>query len=245
MQGMQVRSVQINPTGIDGDRKWALIDVESGHVMSAKRTAALLFAHASDSSVTLADGVQVAFDAEDVDAVLSRWLDREVTLRSAETSDQLVYEMTFDPPDDTAEAFEIPVPPGTFLDLGPVHLVTTATLDGCARGRPDLEWDVRRFRPNLLLDVSGPPFVEDAWAGRRVQLGTVVLEISQPTVRCALPLRAQPPVDPDGVGLPRQAELFKALESLNTEHPNHLGVYADVVVAGEVSVGDVVQLDDP
>ena len=61
----------------------------------------------------------------------------------------------------TPEYVDIPAPAGSFLDFAPVHLVTTATLEGCQAQRPDLDWDVRRFRPNLVIDVDGPPFVEN------------------------------------------------------------------------------------
>jgi uncharacterized protein YcbX len=64
----------------------------------------------------------------------------------------------------------------------------------------------------------------------------VVLGIMQPTVRCAMPLRAQP-------GLDRQPQLFTALTELNADFPNPLGVYAVVGATGSVAVGDVVGRD--
>jgi uncharacterized protein YcbX len=126
-----------------------------------------------------------------------------------------------------------------------VHLLTTATLDGCRSARPDLDWDVRRFRPNVVVDVTGEPFVEDTWAGRELQLGEVVLRITQPTVRCAMPLRAQPPhdSDPSSAALARQPELHDALVELNASFPNHLGVYAEVVTPGTIGVGDPVSVE--
>lgn len=45
------------------------------------------------------------------------------------------YEMTFDPPNDDAEYYEIPTPPGTFLDLAAAHLMSSATLAACAEAR--------------------------------------------------------------------------------------------------------------
>ena len=146
---------------------------------------------------------------------------------------QVAYEMTFDPPDDEAEYYAIDAPAGSFLDLAAVHLVCTQTLDGCRAARPDLDWDVRRFRPNVVVDVPGlEPFGDDAWTGRRLRLGSVVLEAMQPTVRCAMPLRAQP-------GLASQPSLYAALEEL---HANHLGQYLSVVEPGEVRVGDPVEV---
>ena len=136
----------------------------------------------------------------------------------------------------TPEYVDIPAPAGSFLDFAPVHLVTTATLAGCQAQRPDLDWDVRRFRPNLVIDVDGPPFVENDWGGHRLRIGAEAeLEIMGPTVRCAMPLRAQP-------GLERQAELFRAMTDLNTRFPNHLGASARVCTSGRVATGDAVTL---
>ena len=107
----------------------------------------------------------------ELDEALSVWLGTAVRLVEPRADRAVHYRMTFDPPDDDAELFDIPTPDGTFLDLAPVHLLTTATLDGVRAARPDLDWDVRRFRPNLVLDVAGAPFVENDWSGRRLALG--------------------------------------------------------------------------
>ncbi|MGH9206141.1 MAG: MOSC domain-containing protein, partial [Acidimicrobiales bacterium] len=89
--------------------------------------------------------------------------------------------------------------------------------------------DVRRFRPNLVVDAPGSsPFGEDQWCGIRLRIGSAVIEGMQPTVRCAMPLRAQP-------GLDAQPTLFKAMDSL---HANHLGIYLNVIESGEIRVGD-------
>jgi uncharacterized protein YcbX len=196
---------------------------------------ALLQGAAGDERITLPDGQVLRFDDPAIDDVLSHWLGRRVHLAHEEEAGERSYEMTFDPPNDDAEYYEIPAPPGTFLDLAPVHLVTTATLAGCAAARPDLDWDVRRFRPNLVLDVDVEPFGEQAWIGRQVAVGDVVLTVDGPTVRCAMPLRAQP-------GLEREPALFKAMSELNQELPNHLGLYCSVTEPGTVTVGDPITL---
>jgi uncharacterized protein YcbX len=244
MQGVEVDSIDVGTACIEGDRRWALVDVASGRVLSAKRTQELLQASATGDSIVLPDGTRVPLDSR-ADEVLSAWLGRPVTLRAAASSEDLSYQMTFDPPDDNAEFYDIPIPPGTFLDLSPVHLVTTATLHGCAHLRPDLDWDVRRFRPNLVLAVDGDPFLEDRWTGRQLRVGNVVLQIAQPTVRCAMPLRRQPRMGPTKPGLERQPELFQAISTLNEAAPNHLGVYADVVTTGVIHVNDEVVVFDP
>jgi len=244
MQGLAVDAVDVGSDCIDGDRRWAIVDVASGRVVSAKRTQELLLASATEECIVLPDGTEVPLDAR-ADEVLSEWLGRPVKLRVAAGSKDLSYQMTFDPPNDNADFYDIPIPPGTFLDLSPVHLVTTATLDGCARMRPDLDWDVRRFRPNLVIAIDGDPFLEDRWIGRRVRVGPVVLQIAQPTVRCAMPLRRQPGIGQTNPGLERQPELFQAISTLNQAAPNHLGVYADVVTTGVIQIDDEVVVMEP
>lgn len=238
MQGFEPAELAVNAAGVVGDRVRGLLggaDGSTGRLLSAKRTAVLLDASATDTAFTLPDGTTITFDDPTADAVLSSWLGSRVHL-AAPDSQPVSYQMTFDPPNDEAELFDIPAPTGTFLDLAPVHLVTTATLRACQAARPDLNWDVRRFRPNLLLDVDGPAFVEGQWLHRRLRVGGVVLSVDSPTVRCAMPLRAQPG------GIEREPGLFKAMNELNEMSPNHLGVYCSVVAAGSIRPGDPVTL---
>ena len=235
MQGLHVDSIEVGPDGIAQDRERALIDVSTGKLMSAKRWSKLLMAAADDDGIALPDGIRVAYSDPDVDEVLSVWLARQVALRHVDPDAQVSYEMTFDPPNDDAELFEIPTPPGSFLDLAALHLVSRQTLHANEAARPDLDWDVRRFRPNVVADIpDGVPFGEDEWCGTRLQLGAAVVEAVQPTVRCAMPLRSQP-------GLSAQPALFSALDSI---HANHLGIYLSVIATGTIRVGDRIQLLD-
>jgi MOSC domain-containing protein len=236
MQGQPRDELSITAAGLDGDRAWALIDVAANRILSAKRTGALLGARASDDAIELPDGSTIALEDPDASLVLSHWLARDVRLAKPRSGEQLAYQMTFDPPNDDAEYFDIPSPEGSFVDLAPLHLVTTATLAGCAKARTDLDWDVRRFRPNLVIDLDGEAFCENDWSGQAIQVGSqVVLDVLQPTVRCAVPLRAQP-------GLQRQRGLFTALNELNTAFPDHLGVYAGIRTPAPIRVGDPVML---
>jgi uncharacterized protein YcbX len=237
LQGEALTSAELTPAGLAGDRRYGLVDQETGRLHSAKRTSALLDGRAStdgEGRVHVEVPGHRTFTAEELalGPALDDWLGRSVTLREVWPEAELAYEMTLDPPNDDAEVFVIPAPPGSFVDLSPIHLLSTATLAGCAAHRPDLDWDVRRFRPNLVVDLDDEPFTEDTWTGRRLRIGTAELAVVQPTVRCAMPLRAQP-------GLERQRDLYAALEEL---HANHLGVYVDVVEPGTIAVGDAVEV---
>ncbi len=236
LQGSTADALVVDAAGVGGDRAHALIDPATGHLLSAKRVSALLQAAAGDERITLPDGQVLRYDDPSLDAALSAWLDRPVHLATLDEAGERSYEMTFDPPDDDAEYYEIPAPPGSFLDLAPVHVVSLATLAGCAEARPDLDWNVRRFRPNLVLDLGLPAFGEQDWVGGHVTVGDVVLAVDSPTVRCAMPLRAQPG------GIEREPQLFKAMSELNEAFPNHLGLYCSVVEPGTVTVGDTVSV---
>ncbi|MBX3283721.1 MAG: MOSC domain-containing protein [Acidimicrobiales bacterium] len=234
MQGLAEDALEVTAAGVVGDRARALVDPATGHILTAKRVEDLLFASATDDGIALPDGTVVGVDSPHVDDALSAWLGRPVHLAAGDEAGQRSFEMTFDPPNDDAEYYEIPAPPATFLDSAQVHVVNAATLRGCAAARPDLDWDVRRFRPNVLVDLGGDAFAEQAWIGGEVRVGDVVLHVEGPTVRCAMPLRAQPD------GIEREPELFEAMSELNEVHPNHLGLYCRVVSGGRVAVGDAV-----
>lgn len=242
-QGIRSSSLEVGPSGVAGDRAWGVVSADGELVLSAKRTAALLEASADDDGLTLPDGTRLSYGASGIDEALSVWLGQPVALVRASEAGPVSYEMTFDPPNDDAVVVPIPTPEGSLTDLAPIHLLTRATLEGCARARPELAWDVRRFRPNIVVAIEADPFVEDSWAGRRLRVGEAVLRIDQPTVRCALPLRAQPAVD-GAPALARQPALFHAVRELNETTPGHLGVYASVVEEGTVRDGDPVELLD-
>ena len=126
-------------------------------------------------------------------------------------------------------------PPGIFADLSPIHVLSTASLAALsADGTP---YDVRRFRPNVLVavDDTEAQFPEAAWVGGDVTLGSVALRVTNPTIRCVVPTRAQPGVELDRGLTRRLAECTDRF----------LGVYADVTTPGVVRVGDAVRVREP
>jgi uncharacterized protein YcbX len=113
-------------------------------------------------------------------------------------------------------------------------VLTTASLRAMAVLRPDLDWRVARFRPNLLVEVAGDERVEDAWVGRRCSVGEVRLEIIKPCERCVMVTRPQPG------GLDRQ---LGVLSHLSHVAERNLGVLALVARPGTVALSEPVSLD--
>ena len=62
---------------------------------------------------------------------------------------------------------------GRFSDYAALHLIATATLARLAELRPESAFDVRRFRPNMI--IASPEgdrgFVENGWVGRELAIG--------------------------------------------------------------------------
>jgi len=234
MQGEQIERGELGPAGLPFDRRWGVVDVETGKVLSAKRDGKLLLAAsrlAGDvPEVRLPDGGWTPIGDAGLDDTLSAWVGRPVAVKAADDAAPASYQMNVDATDDASPIVDLPCPPGTFFDALPVHVLSTASLRTMRQSHPEGAWDVRRFRPTMLVDLDGDVegFREDAWIGSTVQVGEAELTVVAPTVRCVMTTRAQP-------GLERDLDIVKAV---NRDHESNLGVYAIVSRPGLVAVGD-------
>ncbi|MCW2561445.1 MAG: uncharacterized protein QOD59_4781 [Mycobacterium sp.] len=124
-------------------------------------------------------------------------------------------------------------PPGKFVDLAPVHVLSQTSLAtiGAEIGS---DLDVRRFRPNVLLALDDPDdgLPESHWTGARLALGEAVLDVTMSTVRCVVPSRAQPGFEVDR----------RITKAVAVRAQRCLGVYCWVDSGGRVRVGDGVAL---
>lgn len=215
--GERLDRVDIGPVGFSGDRRWGIRDLSTGNILTARRRPEMLFAHAGliDGAlrIVLPDG-RVTCDDRD----LSDWLGRPVALEPAGAGG--TYEAPLDA-DNDADWISWTGPDDAWHDSGNsrVSMVSTATIGS---------QDVRRFRPNILLEGSG----EDGLVGRTIGVGTAVLQVRKRIERCVMVTRPQP-------GLDRDLEL---LRRINRERDGRLAVGATVLWPGSVSVGDAVQL---
>ena len=68
------------------------------------------------------------------------------------------------------------MPADRFVDLLPLLVLTTASLRAAAALQPDGDRQPRRVRPDVLIDLPGDGWVEDAWCERStIHIGTVQL----------------------------------------------------------------------
>lgn len=126
-------------------------------------------------------------------------------------------------------------PPGTYFDCYPIHIMTTSSLSTLASVGGGDDVDVRRFRPNILIDTGDAEgLLEVDWTGKQLRLGEVVIEMKTTTVRCSVPAHAQ-----RDFGSSRS--VGRALIE-NTKQ--HLGSYCNVLEGGTVNIGDQVELID-
>ena len=233
LQGERVDAVAVTPQGVVGDRHFGILDPASGTILSAKRDGRLLAARAmlagTELTISLPTGETALGLGAGVDAALSNWLGRAVHLIEATPGGRGTYEIPVDFEDDDSPLVTFDGPPGSFVDGNPVHLLTTASLRAMEGIGPGLQWDARRFRPNVVIDAGGEGFVEDAWVGGSVTVGDVVLDVYEACTRCVMTTRAQPG------GLDRQLDV---LRTINRDRARTFGVYARPQGDGDLRVGD-------
>jgi uncharacterized protein YcbX len=233
MLGELLEAVEIGLGGCSGDRRWIVVDAETGERIANKRgptdprlracRAELL--EGSDEPlplrIALPDGETL--EGAEIEAALSHLLERRVHLERSDAPAHGRFTAT-----------------GAYHDLAPIHLITTATLAHLRALAPSCDWDVRRFRPNLLLDdgSAGDGFAEDALLGGRLRGPSgLELTVGLPTPRCVVPTRAQD-------GLPADPGILRTLVGRHRidlgpfGRQGCAGAYAEVVNAGHVRTGE-------
>jgi len=237
-----------------GDRAYALVDGSDGKIASAKnpRKWPTLFdfrAVLADAPgivvkmppvrITLPDGTIVNSEQPDIYQILSMALHREVTLsaqpeRRAATAEE--YWPDMEGLDHRKTGTDFGLPEGTFFDCAVAHLMTTATLDRLRVLYPQGRFEVRRFRPNIVVETGTgeKDFVEDAWIGHILAIGDAVrLSITGPCPRCVMTTLPQGDLPAD-TGILRTAARHNRAK---------VGVYASVLQGGRIRRGDSVRLE--
>lgn len=257
MQGEELATSRVSERGLLGDRSYGLLDSADGKIATAKNPrkwpglfafrAALVESGSADElalRITLPDGTVLSGAQRDLDQVLSHALHRQVTVAATEqgagggtsaprvtwTAKSEQYWPDIDGLDHRDAVTDFDLPPGTFFDCAPLHLLTTATLERLGALYPAGRFDVQRFRPNLVVNAAhGQAFPEDAWLDRTVAIGDEVrLHITSPAGRCVMTTLPQGDL-PEDRGI---------LKTAVQHHGANVGVYASVVRGGTIRRGD-------
>jgi uncharacterized protein len=257
MMGEELNSSYVTERGLVGDRTYAVVDKQTGKAASAKnpRKWGKLFDFFSmfvDSPhdvndipsvrITFPDGIHISSDhQDDMDSCLSKVFDREVMLMKASNFEEPSYEEYWPDIDGLAQRDTVTdeaMPTKTFFDIAVIHILTTSTINRLRELYPEGRFEVRRFRPNIVVESDyreKNDFVENSWVGKKLTIGKdIVLKVTTPCTRCVM------------ITLP-QGDLPKDLGILRTVaryNKVHVGVYASVLRSGTIHRGDPIRLEE-
>src|SRR5467141_996975 len=255
MMGEELNATEVTKMGLLGDRAYALVDSSDAKVASAKNPrkwpqlfdfrAALADAPRTvvkvpSVRITLPDGTIVTSDQPDIDRILSNVLKRQVKLESALAEQRTATAEEYWPDMEGLEhrntVTDFGLPEGTFFDCAVVHLLTTATLDRLRALYPQGRFEVRRFRPNIVVETADgkTDFGENAWIGQVLAIGdSVRLSVTGPCPRCVMTTLAQG-------DLPKDTGILRTAAQHNKAN---VGIYTSVLECGTVHRGDSVRLE--
>jgi uncharacterized protein YcbX len=216
-QGEPVRRSVVGCLGLQWDRQLAVVDLVTGRALTGRREPQLLMLSAAvhDGRVRIRAPEGQVLTSDDA---LSAWLGRPVSLTPPPVDRRPEYDFPVDAEDESGQWDVWSGPVGVWHDSTrtQVSILSTSELR---------DWPVRRFRPNVLVDGSD----ENQLVGRRIAIGSVVLDVMKRIDRCVMVTRAQPG------GIDRD---LGVLRTVMRERDGFLGVGAIVAGSGEMQVGD-------
>jgi len=261
MAGEEIAAAEVTARGLLGDRLYALVDTASNRAATVRTWAAALLSYraqfvteperdgpAPDVRITSPGGLTLTTADADIHQRLSTAFGRNLTLMATAPAGLLVEFPAGTLGGALSRATEVALagaaPPGAFFDYACVHLIATATIDHLQRAYPEGRFDVRRFRPNIVVRSQGEPFIENSWVGRTLAIGDeVVLRITMPCPRCVNMILPQ-------FDLPHDPGILRTIAQHNMRDVGDFGtlpcagVYANVVKAGTIRRGDTVHYLD-
>ena len=223
VRGEELAQATFGPSGIIGDRAFAIADLELGavsHSSRAKKNYRPLVTW-NARYLTAADAAAPVVELDFVDGSSIRSDDARI---NAVISERLGMAAAFVRNDGSR------VP--KLYDASHCHLLTTATLKRLAQEHPSGNFAPARFRPNIMLDAGAAiGFLEEGWLGQHVSVGTATFDVNDVCKRCAMTTRAQGDL-PDDPGILHATVANKTVA----------GVYGAVAKQGVVKVGDAVKV---
>lgn len=214
--------------------------------------------NAPEVIIGLPDGTEVSSSDPTVHRVLSSYLDRDVELRPLPPlderdqyrgptvtkadmrvvlgldDDEPIPDLSMFPMRKLAEISRYATPVGTYVDVYPLHMITEESLQTVGKLAPDSDFDVRRFRPTIVIESgSSSDFPEWDWCGGVLHTPGADLEPLFPTIRCVMPTHEQPELEQDR----------EVTRTIATHAKRCLGVYGTVRRPGQIAEGDVLDLE--
>ena len=238
MMGESLTATEVTEAGIQGDRAWAVRDERRGGIRGGKKLPQLMTLGARTGTdvptITAPDGESAAANSDNINEWLSDKLSHPVSLWPLLPAEQLDHYRRGAPdtedfelelrtvfgrlPDEPIpdlsgfeELLEFESPPGTYFDAFPVSIMSRQSLESMDQLSSECRFDVRRFRPNLLIDIPGSehPFPEQLWVGATLSIGSVVLKIESTCPRCSMTTHGF-------ADLPRDTRVMRTLVGLIT-----------------------------
>ncbi len=216
MLGETHNQLRIDERGTTDDRRYALQDLATHRLISARQFPAMLDykaqLHGDNVQVTTPDGQSFLADDPRFVHYANEHLDRQVTL---------------------VRAFDKRHPDGLFDD-SPILIASEQSLQELKRRHAGSDFDMRRFRANIWVShFNGQPFAEETWFDKELSIGDqVILKCDRLCERCVMTTHAQ-------AELPRDYEILKTIVQTNNAI---LGIYCHVVRGGTISLGDKLQV---
>src|SRR5438552_4623800 len=247
MLGEELNSSYVTERGLVGDRTYALIDQKTGKVASAKNPrkwgklfdfrsvfidSPLVIENIPPVRITFPDGTHIFSDQDDIDYSLSKALGLDVRLMTA-SLDKPSYEEYWPNIDGLAQREKVTdetMPPQTFFDIAVIHLLTTSTINRLRELYPEGRFEVRRFRPNIVVESASEEkdFIENLWIGKKITIGEeIVLRVTAACTRCVMTTLPQGDL-PKDLGILRTVARYNQVTA---------GVYASVYRGGIIRRG--------
>ena len=261
MLGEKLDEVFVTERGVVGDRAYALREVVTRQIASAKKFPKLFeFPSSYDSppapgraaavTIELPNGRKIHAEDADASQLISEALGRKMTLErssgaraehagidAATVFGDVPIEKVF--PGLTAETMpnHFALEKESFFDTAVMHVIASGTLRHMAKlAAPGSIFDPRRFRPTIFVDSGerDDAFLEDDWIDGTLSVGSALKIVAlQPALRCVMTTHPQEDLQRD----------YAILRTAAYHHRANVGVFASIGAAGPVKVGDPVYLD--
>jgi len=199
-KGEALQQIGLDKLGLDGDRRWMLVDESSGRFLTQRAVAQMSQLSAlwnAEGGLTLSapghSPMNVVLPGSDAELRgVTIWRD---TLRVPDAGDAAaawvskfigqptrLVQVPLDRARTTQAGFGKDDDQVAFADGFPLLLIGQASLENLSHevGRP---MEMLRFRPNLVIEGS-EAFAEDGW--KRIRIGEVEFRVVKPCSRCIL-----------------------------------------------------------